>query len=129
MNLKLDIDQRTYGIMVSVKFFFSLFISVLDQCFSSEDFMLPLLEEVLYSSWTKFSPQKAEVYFEMYLNNFSQLTSLLTSGKVKASLMASDISSMFHGLTMMAPFKDWAAPANSLRIREPFVSSWQAMYS
>ncbi len=47
MNLKLDIDQRTYGIMVSVKFFFSLFISVLDQCFSSEDFMLPLLEEVL----------------------------------------------------------------------------------
>jgi hypothetical protein len=33
------------------------------------------------------------------------------------------------GLTMMDPFSEWAAPANSDKISEPWFFCWHAMYS
>ena len=54
---------------------------------------------------------------------------LCSSDIVIASSIAWANSSVFQGLTMILPFNDCAAPANSLRIMTPWRCCWVQMYS
>jgi len=54
---------------------------------------------------------------------------LCSSAMVSASSIAWASSSVFHGLTMIDPLRDWAAPANSERIITPWRCCCVQMYS
>lgn len=59
------------------------------------------------------------MYLLTYRNNLSWLASRSAGSIVTARLIALAVSAVFQGFTINEPLSEWAAPANSDKMRTP----------